>query len=226
MRQFRSMLLAWWDSGGSRRFSWRMQQNRIYYATLIAELMLRRTRAEQVDAVFALFIAEHSTLAEALAADPEEIRVRLAPLGLRWRTENLLDLFKDLRERGVTELPHSKHQLIGLPGVGDYVSNAVICFAGGDPTATLVDTNVARVLGRVFGVSARGEARRHKGIRELASIAIDRSRISDYHYAILDFAAAVCAARTPQCHACQFAERQECDYYFALQKSMLGSEPL
>ena len=49
------------------------------------------------------------------------------------------------------ELPRSVDGLLTLKGVGRYTAGAVACFAYEQPVA-MVDTNVRRVLSRVFGV--------------------------------------------------------------------------
>jgi len=48
---------------------------------------------------------------------------------------------------------------MSLPAVGEYMSDAVLSFAYGKDVA-VVDANVCRVIARVFGIKARGEARR------------------------------------------------------------------
>lgn len=54
-------------------------------------------------------------------------------------------------------LPQTYDELTALPGIGDYTASAVLSFAFGVRIA-VVDTNIRRVLSRVFlGVESRGE---------------------------------------------------------------------
>jgi A/G-specific adenine glycosylase len=216
---YQTILITWWLEGGARSFSWREDENRVPYRAVVAEMMLRRTRADQVERVYRAFLNQYPTLASVLEADTEEIRRLLYPLGLAWRAENFVSLFEAVRMQGMTDFPTDISSLQSLPGIGDYVSNAVACFAGGDTSATLIDTNVVRVLGRVFGIDTTGEARRRVGVRTLAQRAVDRTRAGDYHYAILDFAALVCTARTPRCPSCPFGQSGRCDYYNEITES-------
>ena len=158
------------------------------------------------------FLERYPTLAEAADADPDAIRKLLYPLGLAWRADSIVEFLRAAREKFGDDLPAEATALQELPGVGDYVGAAVQCFAG-DGSATLVDVNVVRVLGRLFGLDYAGEARRRKPMRELAARAVEAEHPTTYHYAILDFAAKVCVAGQPRCSRCPFAAQKSCHYY-------------
>ncbi len=208
---FRAILIKWAGEYG-RNYPWRDEANLTPYRSVIAELMLRRTRADQVVSVYQHFLERFPTLADAAGGNPEEIKRILYPLGLEWRADSILAFLRAAYERFGEELPADSACLQELPGVGDYVGAAVQVFAGGTP-AVLIDVNVVRVLGRVFELDYSGEARRRKSMRELAIQAADPERSAEYHYAILDFAAKVCVAGTPRCEQCPFAELQTCHYF-------------
>lgn len=213
LTQFRATLLEWWKQGGARSFSWRKPENRTPYRAVLAEIMLRRTRADQVEAVYDSFLERFPTLSDALSANPEEVKNILYPLGLAWRAGNVLSLFEAVKQQELRDFPADVISLQSLPGIGDYVSNAVACFTGADRGATLIDTNVVRVLGRVFGLDTSGEARRRKSVRTLAERAVDREYVAEYHYAILDFAARICVAGAPRCKSCPLSRAGQCDYF-------------
>lgn len=214
IQEYRKVLLAWWEMN-RREYPWRHE--RTAYRTVVAELMLRRTQADQVVPVFLRFIEEYPNLTAAAAAAPHRIRRLLYPLGLAWRIESVLAFLREAYLCYGDELPVDAKTLQELPGVGDYVGAAVACFAGGQPVA-LIDTNVVRVQGRLFGGDTRGEARRRKDVKELAAQAVDPERPAEYHYALLDFAAKVCLARKPLCSICPFARKQRCEYYVTATK--------
>jgi A/G-specific adenine glycosylase len=207
IRWFQTTLLRWFRKH-SRTFAWR--RRRAAYRVLVDELMLRRTQAVQVEPVFRRFLKKYPN-AQALArARPASIRRELKPLGLEWRAHNMVQLARDVQRRFQGCVPTGKAELLSLPGVGPYVAGAVRCFALGQPEP-LIDTNAVRVIGRFFGLSLEGEARRRKGMIEAAAACVPRQRPADYHYALLDFAAAVCTARCPRCQNCPL--RVRCDYY-------------
>jgi A/G-specific adenine glycosylase len=215
LSQFRTMLREWWPDN-ARSFPWRQQQSA--YAIALAEIMLRRTRADQVAPVYQKFLSAFPTLGEAAAADPEAVREYLYPLGLAWRADTMVEFLHKAHERFANELPTDAAVLRELPGIGEYVSAAVACFVGRVATP-LIDTNVVRVLGRIFGMDIHGEARRRRSMRDLAHKAVDQDDPVAYHYAILDFAAQVCTARKPHCSSCPFSKGARCEFF----KSQLGS---
>lgn len=64
-------------------------------------------------------------------------------------------------------MPEDRDALLSLPAVGDYMPDAVLSFALGKDFA-VVDANVCRVVGRVFRLTPKGEARRDLRFRRIA----------------------------------------------------------
>lgn len=212
--QFRQILLHWWGTN-KRNFPWREEEYRNPYRAVIAELMLRRTRAAQVAPIYISFLKNYPDLAAGASAQEDALKKILFPLGLAWRADSIINFLKTAYAQHGNALPATRSLLLALPGIGDYVSAAVECFAG-DGRTPLIDVNIVRVLGRIFGADISGEARRRKEIRELAAIAMDPDETADYHYAILDFGAKICLARKPDCPRCPFRAAYACTYYNAL----------
>lgn len=223
MQELHQTLDTWYQTNG-RNYIWRQPEYRTPYRAVLAELMLRRTRADQVVPVYLSFLSRYPTLADAAHADADEIRKILYPLGLAWRADSVVAFLEAAYAKFGEDLPSDAELLQELPGVGDYVGAAVQVFAG-HRSATLIDVNVVRVLGRIFGLDYSGEARRRKPMRELAVRAVDYDRPDYYHYAILDFAAKVCVAGRPRCAQCPFAAQRKCCYYVsAVQPESLQPE--
>ena len=196
---FAHLLLRWAALGNLREFPWRIHKSP--YPLLIVEIMLRRTRADQVRGVYLNFLAQWPTLADFLRSGDDELREALRPLGLAWRAENLLALRETLK---AVDLVPDYDILVGLPGVGDYVASAICCFAGGE-TRALVDTNSVRVLGRYFGFSTGPETRRRRFLKTLAASLVPPEDPATYNYAILDLAATICRPTNPDCGPCPLA---------------------
>lgn len=139
----------------------------------------------------------------------------LEPLGLHnKRAEQLIKTAKSLLEMYNGEVPRDSCELAGLPGVGPYIAHAVACFAYEQPTA-VVDSNVARVLTRFFDLKFVGRPALSKPVWEFAdNLIVETVLAKQYNYALLDFAAQVCAHR-PKCSICpvrimcQFFEGEE-----------------
>src|SRR2546426_1380767 len=146
--RFRRLLLSWVQSN-LREYPWRRERDR--FRLLLSEMMLRRTRADQVVPVYECVAQRYPSAEELAVAPTEELRALLYPLGLEWRADNIVSMVREVVERYNGEVPGTKDEMMSLPGVGDYVASAVACFAKGEPTP-IIDTNVVRVLGRLFGL--------------------------------------------------------------------------
>jgi len=211
---FKRRLLAWYR-GAARDLPWR--RTRDPYAVVVSEFMLQQTRVSRVLEHWPRFLARYPTVERLARARPAAVREAWDGLGYYRRAANLHRLaqvvVKDLGGR----LPSDVAALRNLPGVGDYTAGAVACFAYERPAAT-VDTNVARVLGRVFGRGHRGTgARGHGELRDL-HLAIQPKRrgkaVWTFNQAVMELGALVCTARAPRCAACPV--RAACRYYEGL----------
>lgn len=117
------------------------------YVVLLAEVLLQRTKRVVVARVLPAFL-ELAPDAHALAAsDPAELAAILRPTGLTSRVQRLTLLGAALVELG--GVPRERAALLALPGVGEYVADAVLMYAFGEPNFAR-DRNVQRVLTRVF----------------------------------------------------------------------------
>jgi len=101
-------------------------------------------------------------------------------------------------------VPRDRGQLLTLTGVGDYVADAVRCFAFGDSVA-IVDTNTVRVAGRYFGFEFGPESRRQRDVIDAVARLLAKRAPKDSNMALLDFAATICTAVRPGCEICPVA---------------------
>jgi A/G-specific adenine glycosylase len=199
-----------WASKNFAHFSWRDSRN--HFHGLVAEVMLQRTRADQVVPVFDAFVRKYRTPMAAMQDKAYSFAKLLAPLGLRWRARSLRSLASILsKQKG--NVPVTLKELRNLPGVGDYAAAAFSTFHLNLPT-TIIDSNIVRLYGRFFGFKTGPETRRNKGFRILASRVqpIPNGRL--FAYGLLDFTRAVCTPR-PHCVICPL--RNKCSYNLKMQ---------
>ncbi|MBI4771030.1 MAG: DNA glycosylase [Chloroflexi bacterium] len=212
----RQALLRWFRKH-ARSYPWRETDDP--YKVLVAELMLRRTQADQVWPVYEQFIAEFPDAQALDGADEARVEEVVYPLGLHWRAPAFKKVVREVGEKYGYRIPDSREELTALPGVGDYVAGAILSVAYGKQE-WIVDTNVARVLRRYYGLKTIKEARRDKQIVALArEYACGRDPRSA-NLAMLDFAALVCTALRPECPACPL--RRDCADYALRQASAAG----
>jgi A/G-specific adenine glycosylase len=99
------------------------------------------------------------------------------------------------------EIPLDETHLIKMPGVGEYVAGATICFASNVAT-TLIDTNTVRVIGRLFGLDLSGEPRRRRATRDAIVAVCPSDDPREFYYAIIDLAHQICRPVEPDCAHC------------------------
>jgi A/G-specific adenine glycosylase len=199
--------VAAWGKLNCRDFPWRGTDNP--YHILLAEMMLRRTNAQQVVPTYLEFIREYSDPESLATAPTRQVINALRPIGLKWRARNILKMAKKLSREFDCRVPSNYESLRRLPGVGDYVASAVCSFAFNKPMP-VIDTNTVRVVGRYFGFPTHAESRRHGAVRELVAAVTGKRNVRAFNLAFLDFAALVCKAISPKCSACPL--RQRCDF--------------
>ena len=93
---------------------------------------------------------------------------------------------------------HRPKALRSLPGVGEYTANALACFAQGRQVA-VVDTNVRRVLGRVFHWPSTPTDRE---VAATAERVLPEGKAWSWNQALMDLGATVCTSRRPTCLLC------------------------
>jgi len=188
-------LLAWFKAE-SRALPWRTTRDP--YAIMVSEVMLQQTQVDRVIPVYLAFLKQFPAfhnLADAPAADV--IRA-WAGMGYNRRAMNLQRAAEQVTELYEGVLPSDLKALRGLPGVGEYTAAALACFALGQEVA-VIDTNVRRVLGRVF---YGPEGAPEKELANIAAQALPDGEAWNWNQALMDLGATVCTSRRPTCLLC------------------------
>jgi A/G-specific adenine glycosylase len=193
---FSRSLRAWFRRNG-RDLPWR--RTRDPYRVLVSEAMLQQTQVSRVVDYYDRFLARFPSLDALARARPSQVRESWEGLGYYARARNLHAL-----SRSVSTLPSDPEQLRQLPGIGPYTAGAIASFAF-ERRAALVDTNVARVLRRVF--APRADFRTTRGQQRLwqlaAAVLPATGRATWTHnQAIMELGALVCTARIARCGEC------------------------
>jgi A/G-specific adenine glycosylase len=201
---FRRRLLAWYRWHG-RRLPWR--ETRDPYRILVSEIMLQQTQVDRVLPKYEEWLARYPTL-EALAAAPEADAVSTwYPLGYNVRPRHLHAIARETVSRYGGALPDDEPTLRSFKGIGAYTAGAIRSFAFGH-RAAIVDTNVRRVLSRVFVGRGRAGARAtDPTIWAISRAVLPYRRVFDFNQALMDLGATVCAARKPRCSICPLSAK-------------------
>jgi DNA (cytosine-5)-methyltransferase 1 len=207
IRILRDKLLKWFKSN-QRTYPWRETTDPL--KVLIAEMMLRRTKADQVRAVYERLLTEYPDITAMVDADGRRLRNILFSLGLKWRIPAFVQVVRETSEKYGGKVPETREELKKLPGVGDYVAGAVLSIAYGKKE-WIVDSNIVRLFRRYFGIKTSKEGRRDRHVIEIARMYASCKTPREANLAILDFSALVCKPFRPLCHTCPL--REKCKFY-------------
>jgi A/G-specific adenine glycosylase len=167
--------------------------------------MLQQTQVSRVMGHYRGFLRRYPTLEDLAAAPADAVRDSWAGLGYYARARNLHTAVRRVADDHGGTFPDDPDVLRRLPGIGRYTAGAVASIAFGADAAA-VDTNIARVLGRVFRVRGRrGSSARTNSLWRLAGRLVPRGRAGEWNQALMDLGATICTARRPRCVACPVA---------------------
>ena len=162
--------------------------------------MLQQTQVERVIPKYHEFLREYPTLKALAGAPLARVKKLWYPLGYNIRPVHLHSVAREAVARYGGKLPEDPETLQTFKGIGRYTAGAIASFAYGK-RAPILDTNVKRVLGRVFyGVDGRKVKERE--LWALAGVLVPRRRAYDFNQALMDFGATWCTARKPLCPPC------------------------
>jgi A/G-specific adenine glycosylase len=187
-----------------RSFPWRDQRDP--FLTLVTELLLQKTRAEDVAANWE-GISQHLATPSDAACASDYLEQLLARLGLARRGAWVVEIAARVRS-GRVRLD-SLEDLQLLPGVASYTASAVMVFAHGRRVG-LVDANILRICERLWPDPPEGEVRSRIRSWYPVTKRIGGRSPRDAFWGLLDVGASCCTARSPDCGACPFVAR--CNY--------------
>lgn len=170
--------------------------------------MLQQTQVSRVLDFYHRFIDRFPDLDALASARPKRVMEAWSGLGYYARARNLHKLARHVTSEAAGVIPSSTEALQSLPGIGAYTAGAVASFAY-EKRAALVDTNVARVLNRVFAPDIRPKT--GPGLKALWAIAervLPRTgkQTWTHNQALMELGALVCGARAPKCAGCPVRE--------------------
>lgn len=168
---------------------------------MIAEIMLTRTRANQVLPIYNDFVARFKSPDEMKDLDEADCERLFLPLGLRWRGRQMSHTAAYLRDSlHIREITPST-DLKRIPGIGDYCE-AMIKSLYFDSRTPAVDVNIVRLISRITGVPFLDENRRNASLIHAVTSLIGRSNAKRMNLAMLDLTALICKPRIPLCGIC------------------------
>ena len=197
-----------WGGQNFSDFPWRLERSP--YEVLVVELLLKRTTATAAARVYEDFLARFPSLQDVASAPDEELVRALSSVGLqRQRARSMKHLAAWLLSKHDGGIPSDLEDLLQVPGLGDYSATAILSF-GYDIPVAILDSNVERILIRVFGNTLPPRPS-WTLLREVAQHLLPREGHREYNYGLLDLGRLICRYADPRCGECPLAS--VCDFY-------------
>src|ERR1700687_2472324 len=202
-RRFRRRLLAWYRRHG-RDLPWRNTNDP--YHILVSEIMLQQTQVDRVLPKYAEWLEKYPSFDALASAAEDDVTSTWYPLGYNIRPRRLQTIAREAVAHYGGQLPPDEETLLSFKGIGAYTAGAIRSFAFRE-RAAILDTNVARVLFRVF--VGRGDPKQHamkRHLWRLSETLMPMRHVFDFNQALMDLGAMVCVARNPKCLVCPMSK--------------------
>lgn len=189
--EFAKVLMDW-ALCNCRDFLWR--HGRTPYSILVAEFLLKRTTSTAAHRQYLAFLERYPDIEALAVADIHELEEVIRPIGLyKQRAKGLKEAAVFISKEYGGQIPASFEELLSIPHVGPYTAACIISFGFGLPAAA-VDSNVQRVLSRVFKRYLGGHPSSKDVYKFACSLIPDKMHVL-FNYALIDFGALVCTYR-------------------------------
>jgi A/G-specific adenine glycosylase len=186
-------LLSWYRKH-ARQLPWRETRNP--YRILVSEIMLQQTQVSRVLLKYPEFLKLYPNFTSLAEARTGNVIRAWSGMGYNNRAIRL----KQIAQRVVNEyggkLPRDSETLRTFPGIGRYTANAIACFSFEQDVA-VVDTNVRRILARLFPHQAR-----KMDEWDLAGWILPEKNVYNWNQALMELGALRCTVNNPLCGNC------------------------
>ena len=201
--EFQEKILSWYAQH-QRDLPWR--QTRDPYRILISEVMSQQTQIQRVIVKYTAWLESFPTVQSLASAKVSDVLALWSGLGYNRRALHLKKTAEIVTEKYSRKFPETEKELLALPGIGQYTSRALLCFAFNQQIA-VVDTNVRKVIltqvlknhsgeqsdSKILQISDSGQARMttEKEIEAIAQRLLPQGKAYEWNQALMDYAGAV-----------------------------------
>ena len=171
------------------------------YPIWISEIMLQQTTVQSVLPYFEKWLAIFPDLPTLSRAPLQKVLKTWQGLGYYQRARNLHAAAKIIMRDHQGTIPDTYQELIQLPGFGPYTTAAVLSLAFDKPYPVL-ETNVRRVLMRLFALNREADARYDKTLLKFLNPLLPKTGMGVFNQAMMELGALVCRPKNPSCLLC------------------------
>jgi A/G-specific adenine glycosylase len=195
-----------WTSSNIARYPWR-RVGSAPYEVLIGEILIEKTTYAVANRVYRRFL-RHFPSSSALAEASEDELARVLDCSYLKRHGTYIKLvIQDLLKEGIVKVAKDSYALRAL-GLQAHNVNAIMCF-GYDLHLAVIDSNVARMLSRLFQDSLPAEWSRGL-IQAMGETLLPDFNAAQYNASLLALAEQICRFVRPLCAQCSVMD--VCDH--------------
>jgi len=203
IKQFQGKLQRWFAKN-QRNMPWRQTDDP--YKIWVSEVMLQQTQVQTVIPYYQRFVKKFPNLKNLAVAKQHDVLKIWEGLGYYARARNLHLAAQKLISDNKNRIPENAEDFKQLPGVGDYITAAVLSIAFEVPMA-VVDGNVKRVLARVFMIKEPVNKSSSTSIfNQHAKEVLDINLPGTHNQAMMELGALICTPTQPNCQSCPVQE--------------------
>jgi DNA (cytosine-5)-methyltransferase 1 len=189
-----------WSLGCGKAYPWRLAKDP--YKIIITEILLQQTNAIKVHSIYNCFFSRYKTINSLNKASYEELKEHLLPFGFHYRLNKIKALSKVIVEEYKGRIPKTKNELLKLPGVGQYIASAVMCFAYGK-RYPLIAADISKIYTRFFNLPVQSSKSSHtKQLKAIAQSTLPEKKWIEFNHGIIDFGAIICRRELKKCDCC------------------------
>ena len=168
------------------------------FELLVAVILSAQTSDLQVNRITASLFAKYPTPSKMSSLSEEQLALEIKSCGLyRNKAKNILATVKILLNEYAGKVPHTREELMKLPGVGRKTANVVLANAFGI-SAFGVDTHIFRVANRVGLTESKNPLQTEEQLTRL----IPEEKWNAAHHWLIWHGRKICKAQKPLCSVC------------------------
>lgn len=197
---FLKRLRAWYQAH-QRSLPFRGAQDP--YRIWVSEILLQQTQMSRGVIYYKRFMKRFPTIRSLAKASWTEFLPYFQGLGYYNRGRNMLEAARMIVEKHNGQFPQTEKELTALPGIGLYTAKALLAFAFQQPVLP-VDTNVLRILGRIFLWQNKLDPKTPAGQKLIQDLMKLHGKFptGSQSQAMMDFGSSICLMRKPKCLEC------------------------
>ena len=168
------------------------------FQLLIATILSQRTRDENTERAASRLFSAAKTPEEILKLPTKKLQTLIKPSGpYRQKAKHIQQVCKILIEKYNGGIPHSRDELLALPGVG-FKTSAIVLMYGFNIPIIAVDVHVA-ICSQRLGLTKHKDAEK---IRKDLEKLIPKKDWHVINLGFVEFGKEICRTRNPKCLIC------------------------